>query len=138
MEKKLFLALVIMTFLACLSVLAQDVITPPSAEELQTWFASIGGLKGAGVLAIVYFVVQGLALFFRTALAKFAGIYQLLIINGLTLVLGVLAMKLTGVDWVAALLSSGNLALIQLFINQAWKQFTKKAADDKAIAVTVK
>ncbi len=55
-------------------------IVPPNLDEVQLWLSAVGGLKGAQSLAIVLFVVQGLLLFFRSSMSKFAGIWRYLIV----------------------------------------------------------
>lgn len=122
-------SMLVMTVLA----FAQEVIVPPTSDEIMNWLKAIGGLKGATALAIAVFVVQGIMLFFRSQLASFAGVWQLLIVNGLTLVFGVLALKLSGVDWVSCLLSSQTLAALQVFIHQLITQIKKHPEDVKKI-----
>jgi hypothetical protein len=115
-------------FVFCFAAWAQgEVIVPPTGDELLKLVQSLGGIKGAGVLAIVAVVVQALLLFFRSSFAKFAGATQLLIVNGLTLVLGVVSLKATGsIEWSAALLHSQTLAALQVLGHQVLKQITKK------------
>jgi len=96
-----------------------------TTEALDLLIKSLGGLKGAGALAIVATCVQGVMLFFRTPLAAFAGKYRLLIVSILSLVGGVLALKLTGLDWVASLVHSSTLTSVMVFGNQVVKQFQK-------------
>jgi hypothetical protein len=119
-----FIVLMLLSFAA----LAQgEVIVAPTGEELLKFLQSIGGLKGAGALAIAVVAVQGLLLFFRSSFAKFSGAYQLLVVNALSLVAGVVALKVSGgVEWSAALLHSQTLAALQVFAHQVLKQVTKK------------
>ena len=113
---------------------AADAIVAPTTDELTAFITAIGGIKGAGVLAIVVLAVQGLALIFRTQLGKFAGIYQLLIVNGLTMVLGVVGLKMTtGMSWLAVLLNSQSLAMAQVYFHQVINQTKKKAEDAQAL-----
>lgn len=121
-----FIVLMLLSFAA----LAQgEVIVAPTGEELLKFLQSIGGLKGAGALAIAVVAVQGLILFFRSSFAKFSGAYQLLIVNALSLVAGVVALKVSGgVEWSAALLHSQTLAALQVFVHQVLKQVSKPKA----------
>lgn len=124
----LFMALLVPLFVFAQEAAQAVAAVPvePQIDELMKFFASIGGLKGASAMAIAVVVVQGLLLFFRSALARFAGIYQLLIVNGLTLIAGILGLKMSGVDWASAILHSQTLAALQVFANQIWKQYQKK------------
>lgn len=107
-------------------VLADDgVIVPPSGDEWAALLASLGGLKGAGVLGIVAIVVQGLMLAARQFLVNVAGKWKFALVSGLSLVGGILALKLTGIDWVAALMHSSTLAAAQVFLHQMILQFQK-------------
>lgn len=107
-------------------------VAPPTAAEIGKFLEALGGVKGAGTLAIVAIVVQGLMLVMKTALGKMAGIWQVIILNLLTLIGGVIALKMSGSDWASALLHSQSLAAFQVFLHQLWKQFGKKAADQAA------
>jgi hypothetical protein len=105
-----------------------EVVMPPTAGEWAKLVESLGGLKGAGTLAIVAFLVQLIMLLLRTQLGEFAGRWRLLAVLGLTMVGGVLGLKMQGMEWVAALMHSTTLAAAQVFGHQAFKQFAKKKA----------
>lgn len=105
-------------------------LLPPSADEIQALLVSLGGLKGAGALAIVAVVVQGLMLFFKSSIAAFAGKFQLLIVMLLTLVGGVIALKSQGMDWGAVIVHSSTLTALQVFLHQIFKQFIVKKDGD--------
>lgn len=106
--------------------IAQDVIVPPSGEELKALLAALGGLKGASSMAIVAIVVQALLFFFRSSFAKFSGAWQLLIVNFLTLVGSFIALKSQGMDVLAILTHSQVLTAGQVFLHQLFKKFTKE------------
>jgi enamine deaminase RidA (YjgF/YER057c/UK114 family) len=123
----------ILGILCCLlfafAALAQgEVIAAPTGDELVKFLQSLGGLKGAGSVAIIVIVVQGLLLFFRSSFAKFSGAFQLLIVNGLTLIAGVIAMKAQGMELSVALLHSQTIAAFQVFAHQVLKQVSKPKA----------
>lgn len=107
---------------------AQDVLVPPSGDELTALLKALGGLKGASSLAIVAIAVQGLLLVFRSSFAKFSGAYQILIVNLLTLVGSFVALKAQGMDVVAIITNSQILTAAQVFVHQLIKQFTKLPA----------
>lgn len=138
--KGMLAAMFAFTFLFALTAMADGDPTAPVATEdfLKALFESIGKLKGAGTMGIVVVVVQLLMLFFRTPLANFAGKYRLLIASALTMVGGVIGLKLTGVDWMAALVHSSTLAAFQVFGHQAFVQFIKKADEQPSPTTTTK
>lgn len=105
--------------------LPTDIEASDAVAEL---LRSIGGLKGASALAIVAVVVQAVMLFFRTKYASFAGKWRIVVVTGLTVVAGVLALRVAGVDWIGALLHSSTLAAVQVFGNQFVKQLTEKTS----------
>lgn len=95
---------------------------------LKALMESIGSFKGASTLMMVALVLQLLMLFFRTQLAAFAGKWKLLVVYGLSLFGGVLALKATvpGMEWLAAFLHSNSLAAMQVLAHQVKKQFWDK------------
>lgn len=116
--------------------IAQAVIEPASlpTTDLTTDQAfgellkSLGGFKGATALGIVFLVIQAVLLFFRTKLANFAGKWKLLIVTGLSLVGGVIALLVSGVPLLMALTHSTTFAALQVFGNQFVKQLAEKNA----------
>lgn len=104
----------------------------PTDQALALFLQSLGGLKGAGALAIAVVVVQAIMLFFRTPLATFAGKYRLLIVGGLSIVAGFIALLATGLDWKLALMNTGVIGPIQVFIHQIVKQISPEAEAPKA------
>lgn len=107
-------------------IFGQDVIVPPTSDEIMSLLASLGGLKGASTLAIVAVVVQGLMLMLKSSIGKFAGAYQLLAVLLLTLAGGVVGLMIQGMDIGAALMHSSTLAAGQVLLHQIYKQFIEK------------
>lgn len=103
-----------------------DVIAEPSAQELMSFLAALGGAKGLGVMGMVALGVQGAMLLLKSKLGELAGKYRLLIVMGLTLVSGVVAMKMQGMDWGSALLHSWSIGAFQVLFHQGYKQFWVK------------
>lgn len=135
--KKLFLLTLLTSFLltVALTVLAQgQVIVPPTGSEWNELLLAIGGVSGAGTMGIVFVIVKALALGLRTQLGKFTGVWQLVIVNGLMFVLGVLGSVMNDVPFVASVLVGSNLALLSLFGNQVIKQISKRGDDAEKIA----
>lgn len=97
----------------------------PTAEEIKAFLDSlnaVGGLKGS---ALIMAVVQGLMLMARSSIGNLAGKYKLLILTGLTLAASILAGLSQGQSFIAALLSGGALATLQVFIHQIMVQMGK-------------
>lgn len=116
--------LFILTF--CLMAFAEvtDPLTIPDFFT-QIW-QLIGQAKGAGGLGIALLLTQLAMQFFRTDLANFAGKWKLTLVLLFSLVAGMIAQKITGADWTAAIFNSATLAALQVFAHQLIKQFTEK------------
>jgi type IV secretory pathway VirB2 component (pilin) len=99
----------------------------PTDQALAEFMHSLGGLKGASALAITTVIVQAIMLFFRTPLAGFAGKYRLLIVAGLSLVVGFLGLMIAGVDWKLAFLHANTIGALQVFGHQVVNQFKPEA-----------
>lgn len=97
-------------------------------DAFQHILASLGGLKGAGALAIAGAVTQAIMLLARSPLGALAGRGRWLVYSGLSLIAGVLSMKLSGTDWVTALVSSATLTGVVNWLHQAATQLPKKDA----------
>lgn len=116
---------VLMLVLGCVAY-AVDPSLPPDTSEIMAFFAQLGGLKGASALVIAGIVVQGLMLAVRSFLGDLIGQYKLLLVLGLSLVSGVVALMVSGVPLGAALVHSTTLAAFSVFFNQIYKQFFEK------------
>lgn len=101
-------------------------VPPPTPDDLQKFLDALGGIKGLGALGAAVLVVQGLMLLFKSKLGELAGKYRLLAVMFLSLVAGVLALKLSGLSLGAAILHSSTIAAAQVFISQLIIQFYKK------------
>lgn len=92
---------------------------------------SLGGMKGASALAIAFAISKLLLLlllspFFTSIFPSLLrGDVKLLVATGLNLVVGVLSLMIPPVSLAfgAAILHSTTLALLSVFVNQAYKQF---------------
>ena len=125
MKKSIFLGILLLPLIA----FGQDQIS--DIEFLKELLNFITSIKGAGSLAIIAGAVQLLMMLLKTPfiskfIPKLTGVTKILIVSGLTVVSGVIALMVEGQTFLAALLSSANLAAIQVFANQLFKQFTKK------------
>ena len=119
---------------ASIAPLASSIV-PPTGDDFSSLLKGIGGVKGAGTLAVIALIVQALMFFFRTQLASFAGVWQLIIVNGLTLVGGVVSLMLVDHQiFLQAILNSQVLGMAQIWGHQVYNQIQKKPEDEKAIA----
>lgn len=97
---------------------------PVEKSDLDKIVEALGGLKGGGALAIALVIVQLLMLIAKAVYKPTAG-WQLTLVLGFSVVAGVLSAMVIGkMDFGAALMSSGVLAAIQVFFNQAFKKAT--------------
>jgi hypothetical protein len=92
---------------------------------------SLGGFKGASSLAVVMVFIQiimhSLRLpYFQSKLPPMVGKHKFLMIYFLSIVSGILALRIQGVDWMASLFHSNTLAAYQVFMHQAIKQAKEK------------
>lgn len=110
------------------AVLLAEAIVPPTTEEILALVAAIGGLKGAGALAIAAFAAQAVLILARSGLGAIAGKWQLAIIYGVTVVSGVIGQRLAGVELLAAFLNASVMSAIQVFVYELIKQIKQPAA----------
>lgn len=129
--EKMSTGLVVMSILVLALGLAKAAfgmeVMPPTAAEWGAFIEAIGGYQTLGTLGLVALVVQGLMLVARSTLGEMAGPFKFLVVSLLTLIGGVLALNLSGMDWVSALTHSTTIAAAQVFIHQAVKQFREIA-----------
>lgn len=127
--RKLWLFLLVLFSACLLPVLgvAQDVIQPPTLQDLQTLLQSLGGLKGMSALAIVVLVVQGVMLLLRTQAGELLGKYRLLVLYAGSMILAPIVLIASGASVGAALVHANTLAALQVFANQIFKQFITKS-----------
>ena len=100
----------------------------PTIADWMALFQSMGGLQGAGAMAIAAFVVQALMYAARSKLGEYAGKWRLVAVYALTMLSGALSMKMAGATWGAALMHSNTLAAMQVFVHQVYTQFSEKPA----------
>ena len=118
---------VVMAFLLSHVSIASEVTDPLATSDFftQVW-ALIGQGKGASGLGLAVLITQAFMLFFRTEMASFAGKWKLTIVTGLSVAVGIMALKTSGAEWAAAIFNSVTLTAIQVFIHQLVKQLKEK------------
>lgn len=105
---------------------AEEMPEVPVVEFIMAVISAIGGLKGATALAVAAAVVQLMMMFLKTPLAMFAAKYKLVAVYGLSIVSGIIALRIAGVALPAALVDASTLAAVQVFLHQIYKQFIEK------------
>jgi hypothetical protein len=121
--------LFLLALLFPLAAFAQAASLPvdiPADVALAQLVQSLGGLKGASVLAIAVLVVQSVLLFFRTKLASFAGKWRLLIVAGLNLIVVFLALLAAGIPLLSAFTHANTALAFQVLVHQVIKQVSEK------------
>jgi len=93
---------------------------------------ALGSWKALGAMGLAAMLSQLMMLFLRTPLASFAGKYKLVAIYVLSIISGLLTLKVSGMEWGAAALHTQTLAALQVFANQIYKQFIQKADEKTA------
>lgn len=108
----------------------------PDGDFLMSLWASIGSIKGLSAMGIVVVVVQVIMAASQTSFVEshVPGKIRLVIVYGLSLILGVLSLHVAGVDWVAALLHSNTLAAFQVLAQNVYKQFFTAKGDQPIVA----
>lgn len=104
--------------------------------DLQNYFKllveSLGGVQGASTMAILAIVIQLLMATLRldvlqSKLPPIVGKYKFIFIYALSMVSGILALRMQGLDLMASLFHSNTLAAYQVFMHQAVKQISEKS-----------
>lgn len=106
----------------------------PNQDFLNLLLASIGGAKGASMLAVAGIVVQLVIKFMSTTwvgqwFPQLTGAVKLVIVTGLSLAAGILALMIPPASLTlgAALVHSSTLTAFMVFGNQAYQQFLQPA-----------
>lgn len=103
------------------------------SQSLALVVQSLGGLKGASAVGIAAVVTQVIMAIARSPLGNYTGRAKLFIFLGLSLISGVISLRLSGVDWIGALVHSTTLSGAAVLVNQIIQQ-TQKAKEQKAAA----
>ena len=115
-------------FLLLVATIAFGQVAPEVSydEFIAFLMKSLGGVKGASSMAIAVLVAQvGLKLI-QTSAGELLGKYKLLVVAGLTMLVSIVGMMVTGTELLPALLGSSGIAAVQVFLHQIYKQFFEK------------
>ena len=133
MKKVLGLILMAMMPFIFISVAFSQELPPviPTEDFLKLLIESIGGMKGAKTIALVGIVLKLLLAFLSSEICgqvfkKLSGGVKLTIVLALSFVSGIISLKLTGLDWTAAILHSTTLSAFMVLSNQVYKQYFEK------------
>jgi hypothetical protein len=134
MTLKILKTLSLLGSLLCVLAWAQGTADLKLAEISEDMVPG-GGVKLLGVLALAVQILLGCLRFW---IVRISGIYRLIVLNVLTLVLGVFWLHLQGFSWLESLLHAQTTAMAQVFVHQFFKQIMRKPKDDYVLAVKVK
>lgn len=101
-------------------------IVPIGLDDLGNLIKAIGGVKALGLMGVVVVLVQGLLLAARSHFTAFLGKWKLVTVLLLTVVSGVIGLRVTGLTWDACLLHATTVAAFQVLVHQLYTQFTTK------------
>lgn len=120
MKIKNLSALVLCFFLMIASATVLAELVEPTPEE---WGAILVSVTSGqlSVLAIVAAVIQVVMLLLRTKLGEHAGKLRIVLVSLMSVVGGVLALKVKGMEWGSALVHSSVLAAAQVFMYDLYK-----------------
>lgn len=110
----------------------------PDAAFLTALVGSLGGLPGAGTLGAVGTVVQLLIMFLKTPLSGnlfrgLSGFAKWALVLVLSIVGGVVGLKVQGLDLMAALTHSSVLGLVMIGLNQGLKHYSESKQDSAPV-----
>lgn len=120
MKTKNVSTLVLCFFLMIASATVLAELVEPTPEE---WGAILVSVTSGqlSVLAIVAAVIQVVMLLLRTKLGEHAGKLRIVLVSLMSVVGGVLALKVKGMEWGSALVHSSVLAAAQVFMYDLYK-----------------
>lgn len=118
-------------FFAGVMAFAQEVSEVSDLDFIQQLLSFVGGYKGLTGLALAAAAVQLVIMLLKTPLfgkifKSVTGEVKLLIVSGLSLVAGVIALRIAGLSLTESLLHSSTLAAFQVFAHQIYLQFFVK------------
>lgn len=96
---------------------------------LQAAMVALGSWKSLGAMGVAALITQLLMLMLRTPLGSFAGKWKLVVVYLLSVVSGLLVLKVSGMSWGAAALHTQTLAAFQAWAHQMYKQFVEKSGE---------
>lgn len=99
-------------------------IVEPTVDEWVQFLMSLKGWQGFSTLGIAAAVVQGALFIFRSQFFGLDGKQKIVIVQALTIVAGVIGLRIQDFDWFSSIIHANTLGAIQVFLHQLYKQFT--------------
>lgn len=99
-------------------------VVEPTVDEWVTFLMSLKGWAGLSTLGIAAAVVQGAIFIFRSQFLPMDGKQKILLVQALSIVAGVIGLRIQDFDWFSSLIHANTLGAFQVFLHQLYKQFT--------------
>lgn len=117
---------VILSPVVTFALMASPSPSEPTIDEWVHFLMGLKGLSGFGALGIAAAVVQGSIFLFRSHWIPLEGKKKLMLVQALTIVSGVIALRTQSFDWFSSFIHANTLGAVQVFLHQVYKQFTDK------------
>lgn len=118
---------VLLTPFIVTAALFADVVPPlPKPEEWQLFLESIRGKVGIIKFTMIAGFVQCLLFIFRDRFMKLPGQWKLIVVQFLTVIVGVTGLQIEGFDWPSSFVHANTVGALQVFVHQVIKQWTDK------------
>jgi len=102
------------------------ILTPPTAQDWELFWASIQGTKGLASLGGAVAITQFLLFIFRSEIGVLLGRWRLVLVTLFSTLTSLLLLKTSGLDWPSSFMHSTTLSAFQVFAHQFYKQFAEK------------
>lgn len=99
-------------------------VVEPTVDEWVQFLLSLKGWAGFSTLGIAAAVVQGAIFIFRSQFMPMSGKQKIVLVQALSIVAGVIGLRIQDFDWFSALIHANTLGAFQVFLHQLYKQFT--------------
>lgn len=119
----ILVAILLTPFLSAALFAGSEVVEPTIDEWIQ-FLASLKGITGFTTLGLAAAWVQASLFIFRSRFLPLDGKKKLMIVQVLSIIAGVIGLRLQNFDWASAFLHANTLGALQVFAHQIYKQFT--------------
>lgn len=126
----IIVAILLSPFVVTAALFSQELVpAAPSADEWADFVRAINGVEGMQHLGVAGFFVQLVMFFWRDEIDKLSGKWKLVLVHSLSLIGGVIAMRLGNFDWASAVTHANTLGAFMVFGHQFVKQWFGKDDD---------